>query len=702
MAKKTQGVREHAGLVAQIRRHDRAYYCEGIKNVTDRQYDTLMDRLVALELWDPALCSPDSPTQRVGGKPLKGLPKVTHAVPMLSIDNSFDLGGLSAFHARTAAAVDDDLRYVLDYKIDGMAVALIYEDGMLKQAVTRGDGKVGSDITAHARAMASVPHELLPPDGGTALVLDTRGRIEIRGEAFIGNEDFAAVQKERRLAGKEPHSCSRNATTGACKSKRPGDIVENRVQFVAHGIGAIAFLPPSIRESYWALMRTLQAFGIPTIQDATGPMAFESLFTAIQKKTAAMAAEDFELDYPIDGLVLKVDSFAARKTIGHSSKHVGWAVAYKWKLFEEETKVTRLETQVGKTGIITPVVYFEPVEVAGAVLQKATLHNFNYVEDMDIRMGDTIVVERAGQVIPKVRAVLTDRRKPTAPLRQPLMIPGKCPVCSAKTKVTGRRAGHIHVRCTATALKCPAQLQGLIESAGERTRLDIDGLGEKLVSGLIEKKIVKSFPDLWRLKGHRKAIEGLERMGPKRTSKLLEALEGAKSRESWRLLASLAIPHVGRTLSELFTTTCGGIDGLRETPEAELLEYEGIGTAVVTSLTKWFSLKRNQQLLEDLRELGLNLGSNDEIPSILPAGPQPLAGKKICATGKLVGYSRESIKACIKDAGGTAQSSLSKGTDYLVAGEKAGSKLAKAQSLGIAVLTEQEFTALLGETADAK
>jgi len=679
----------------QIRHHDKQYYVLGESDIPDVEYDKLFQRLVLMEINNPELVTDDSPTQRVGGAPIEGLESVAHLVPMMSVDNGFDMTVLDKFHERVTKVLGHEPLYALDWKIDGCAISLIYEDGKLIRAVSRGDGIIGDDITHNAVSIRGIPSEILNPVSGgkhAGYNLSVDGIIEVRGEAYIPNSVFRSLVAAQEAAGEEPFKNSRNAAAGALRQRDPKACYERKLYFVAHGLGAWA---PDLACTSWQwAMLMLNELGIPMITDSQGAMTYEQAKHSLSLLTKQVD----EIDYPVDGLVLKVDNLADREALGSaSSKYVSWAIAYKWERYEAETKIIRLETQVGKQGTLTPVAYYEPVEIAETTVQKSTLFNFDEVKRLDPRVGDTVTLEKAGKIIPHLVRVHKLKRPEKTKKFTP---PKKCPVCKGDTAKEGPL-----VVCTNTA-GCPAQLAAVIRSAADRTRMDIDGLGPSAIEAMMDAGAITDFSSLWALEatvGPQGCIPG---MTAGKSKKLLKALEEAKTRPSWRLLASLNIKHCGRTVSELVCKAVHeharkgennvlGMLGNRWTMQ-KLQSIEGVGAETAISIRTWFDRERNLKLVNKLWKAGVNCGPADPKPEAAPTGAQPFAGMAICATGRFESYTRESIRQAIVERGGKAQSSLSKGTNILVAGDKAGGKLDKAHQLGIKVVDEAEFKELAG------
>jgi len=686
-----------AELSADVDRHNMLYYCYGEPAIPDRVFDELLKELVALEQEFPDLALPDSPTQRVGGAPVEGLESMEHPSLMFSIDNCFDLDEVKKFHQRVVKKLGHEPLWTPEWKIDGCAVNLIYEDGVLTHAITRGDGAVGDDITHAAKAMRGVPLKLdrLYDEEGNVMgnPKPLPKLLEIRGEAFITHDDFTQVNCARNNAGEETFANSRNATSGAIRSVDPADCHERRVRFMAHGIGKCEYEGDVDIESYFETLFAFHLCGMPITDHYGLPAPMDKAL----KTVAEMVAMLPELSIPVDGIVLKLDKFSDREAMGQESKkHVSWALAYKWEKYEAVTEVERFDVQVGKQGTLTPVVYCKPVEIAETMVGKASLHNWHEVLRLGIAHGDSIVMEKAGKIIPHVVRVVKEKR--TGPVA-PFLPPATCPSCGSDAIEDGP-----FLRCSGDS--CPAQIAALLRSAADRSRLDIDGLGETLATQLAEAELVEDLSDLFTLEHRRDSVLRLARMGEKKADKLFEALATARERPSWRLLASLNIKHVGRTMSEAICKAASAAGAELKEPDPfqvmvslwsidDYTQIEGVGEAAARSIWTWMHSEKNLKLLKRLRDYGVNMGVNDPVPEVDDGSPKPLAGMKICATGKLVGYSRESIKETIVQHGGTVASAVSAKTDMLVAGEKAGSKLKKAQDLGVRVVNEAEFNDLI-------
>jgi len=662
---------EIAFLRRELERHNRLYYVDAKPEITDREYDALMAKLIALEAAHPELYSADSPSLKVGGAPIDGFQQVAHRVPMLSIENAFEEQELVDWDAGLRKSLERDaIDYTVEYKIDGVAIALIWENGTLVRAATRGNGVVGDDVTSNARVIAGVPLRLetnKPP-----------ASLEVRGEVVILNEEFAAFQAAQVKAGEEPFKNPRNAAAGALKLLDPKLARERKLRFLGHGVG---YVEGAEWASYREFLKSIRKMGVPTTPDVSPAHGFEELM----KVCADMIAKVPELPFEVDGLVIKVDALADRDQLGTTSKSPRWVRAYKWERYEAETRVAAITIQVGKTGALTPVAELEPVEIAGTTVSRASLHNRDELVRLGIRIGDLVVVEKAGKIIPHVLRVNESAR---TGIEQPYEFPTMCPECA--TSVIQDEGG-VYVRCPNPA--CPAQLRETLIFFASRPAMNIDGLGEKLVEQLLAAGLVDGIPSLYRLASRRDELLKLERLGEKSIDKLLSGLEASKQQPLWRLLTGLNIRHVGQTNARTLERAFGTIDEIATQSEESLSKVDEIGEVIATSVRRFFASEYGKHLIHQLRELGLNLGQPIDRAG-LPADGK-LIGKTLVVTGTMVRLKRDEIEQLIRDQGGKASGSVSKKTHYVVAGEEAGSKLTKAQELGVTILTEDEFLAML-------
>ncbi len=664
-------------LRAELERHSRLYYVEARPEISDLDFDKLLKQLEQLEEEHPEYDSPDSPTKKVGGEPISGFETVDHRVPMLSIDNVYDESGVIEFDKRVRKLLPDQkLHYTVEYKIDGVALALLYVDGELTLGVTRGNGEQGDNITHNARTVGGVPLRL----AGKKIPQE----LEVRGEAYIGNADFAKLVADQEQRGEQPYANSRNAAAGALKLLDPKLCAKRKIRFIAHGVGYHDF----DFKTHQKYLASLAKMGIPVTPNVE---AFETIEAALERANV-MAEDIHSLDFEVDGIVIKIDEFSFREELGSRGKSPRWVIAYKWERYEAATKVNSITVQVGKTGTLTPVAELEPVQIAGTTVSRSSLHNWDEIRRLGVQVGDHVIVEKAGKIIPHVVRVEEHFRDGS---ETPFPEPEACPECDSEVT---QDEGGVYLRCINP--QCPAQLRETLRYFASREGMDIDGLGIKLVEQLLEANLLKSIPDLYRLSTQREQILELERMGEKSVDKLLAGVEQSKSQPLWRLLTSLNIRHVGASNARVLADRFGTMDELLAQGEAELADVDEIGPVIAHSVHAFFTSEAGKALIEELRTLGLNFGQPIEASSASDE-PGVLAGKTVVVTGKLTELDRDGAKELIRQHGGRASGSISKNTDYLVAGEKAGSKLTKANELGVTVLTEREFLDLVNDSANS-
>jgi DNA ligase (NAD+) len=658
---------EIARLREEIRHHDRKYYVEAAPEISDLEYDRLVERLKRLEAKHPDLVTPDSPTQRIGDQPVEGLEEVEHRVPMLSIDNTYSREELNKYGQRTVKLLHGErVGWVVELKIDGVAVSLTYENGVLVRGVTRGNGRVGDDVTHNIRTVGDVPLRLVGEDLPPAL--------EVRGEVYMTNSDLVRLNEAQAEKGESPFANTRNVTAGSIRLLDPRLCAGRRLRFFAHGVGYAEGLRAT---THMEFLDELRGYGLPVTPEVE---CFGS-FDAAVEHCERLVERLHELDFEIDGLVLKVDRFDQRERLGSTAKSPRWLVAYKFEKYEGTTRLNDIQVQVGKSGAITPVAILEPVELAGTTVSRASLHNADEIERKDVRKGDLVVVEKAGKIIPHVVRVEKHERK--KPLRK-FQFPTRCPSCET-TLVQDE--GGVYIRCP--NVYCPAQVKERIRYYASRNAMDIEGLGDKLVDQLVEKKLVRTYGDLYRLT--LKDLMALERMGEKSSQNLLDGIEASKDRGLARLLNAISMRHVGARVASVLAENFGSIDALIAADVERLSATSEIGPIIAESVHGWLHSDFGQETIADLRELGVTM----EQAGASAKGPRVLDGKTLVVTGTLERYTRDEIQEVIARYGGRAASSVSKNTDYVVAGEKAGSKLTKARQLGIPVLSEAEFEELL-------
>ena len=670
-----------AELRQLLNRAGHAYYVLDAPVMEDAVYDRLYRELLELEQNHPDLQRSDSPTQRVGGAPAEGFTSVEHRVGMLSLDNAFNRDDLQAWHERLLKVLDrpNDTRLPLvgELKIDGNALALSYRNGVLERAATRGDGSRGEEITANVRTISSIPLRLQienPPEW-----------VEVRGEAFIPDATFAAINAEREQRGEALFANPRNACAGTLRQLDPKVVAARRLDFFAYTLHLPGDAQPP---GQWAALEWLNraGFRVNPNRERCGDLA------AIQRFCDHWEQGRHDLPYATDGVVVKLDDLQLQDEAGFTQKAPRWAIALKYPAEEAPTRLLRVGAQVGRTGAITPVAEFEAVALAGTSVSRATLHNADRIAELDLHLGDTIVVRKAGEIIPEVVRVLPELRPSDA---TPVQLPQHCPECGSNLVREGDEAA---TRCVNSS--CPAILRGGLRHWVSKGALDVDGLGSKLIEQLVDRGLVGSLADLYRLDAA--LLASLDRMGDKSATNLVEALEASKQQPWHRQLYGLGIRHIGEVNAKALAAAFFSIDSLAaaalEAPE-QIAELHGIGPEISASLGQWLRTPANQQLLQDLRSVGLSLeASASEQEAASQAGADAdgvLQGKTLVLTGTLPNLSRSEAKALIEAAGGKVSGSVSKKTDYLVAGEAAGSKLTKAESLGVTVLSEADLTALL-------
>jgi DNA ligase (NAD+) len=667
-------------LRALLNHHAHLYYVQDAPQVPDAEYDKLFQELQALEAAHPELLTPDSPTQRVIGTVLEGLSPVRHAVPMLSIRTETDTteGGAREFDKRVRRELKlaDEAPspdYACELKFDGLAINLRYERGVLVQAATRGDGETGEDVTHNIRTIAQIPLRLV---GVEAQVLD------VRGEVYMRRDDFEALNESQRSKGEKTYVNPRNTAAGAVRQLDSAVTASRRLSFFAYGLGEVQGW--DVPATHGALLDALAMMGLPVdarrcvVAGADGLVAFH----------AEIAAQRDALPFDIDGVVYKVNSRALQQQLGFVSREPRWAVAHKYPAQEQMTLLRGIDIQVGRTGKLTPVAKLEPVFVGGTTVSNATLHNEDEARRKDVRIGDTVIVRRAGDVIPEVVGVVVDRRP--AHVGEPFdlykRLGGHCPVCGAAIV---REEGEVDWRCSG-GISCPAQRKQALLHFAQRRALDIEGLGDKIVDQLVEAGVIKTLPDLYRLGVA--SLAQLERMADKSAANLVAAIESSKQTTLARFLFGLGIRHVGETTAKDLARHFGALDRLMDASVEQLLEAPDVGPVVAQSIRTFFDQPHNREVVEQLRAAGVRW---DEHDGQADASPKPLAGKTFVLTGSLPTLEREDAKALIEAAGGKVSGSVSKKTHYVVAGEAAGSKLDKARELGVAVIDEAALRALL-------
>jgi DNA ligase (NAD+) len=656
-------------LREEIRYHDYKYYIESAPEISDRDYDALMDRLKELEAGHPDLVTPDSPTQRVGEQPVEGLPHVEHRVPMLSIDNTYSVEELREYGKRMGKLLpSEEIAWVVELKIDGVAVSLLYENGRLKQGATRGNGQIGDDITHNVKTIKTIPQVLhgkvIPPE------------LEVRGEVYMTNDDLVRLNENQAAQGQPPFANTRNVTAGTIRLLDPRICAKRRLRFFCHSTGYVEGLKS---KTHMEFLEEMRGYGLPPTPHVKEFPNFDAAVDYCEEVIEKL----HELDFEVDGLVLKVNRFDQRKKLGFTSKSPRWMIAYKFEKFEAPTKLLDIRVSVGKSGVVTPFAELEPVEIAGSVIRRASLHNADEVERKDCRVGDIVVVEKAGKVIPHI--VRTEKHKRDGELAK-FHFPTKCPECD--TNLVKDENG-VYIRCP--NYQCPAQLRERLRYYAGRNAMDIEGLGDKLVEQLVHDKLVTGYGDLYRLTEER--LMGLERMGKKSAENLLAGIEASKSRGLAPLLNALSIRHVGTRVASVLADHFGSMKAIQNASLEELSEVNEIGPIIAKSIHDFLHTSHGCQIIDDLDSQGVDVTAPKRAKA---ATEGPLSGKTLVVTGTLNKYSRDEIERLVEELGGRAASSVSKKTDYLVAGAEAGSKLDKAQELGVKVISEAEFQDLIG------
>lgn len=652
-----------------LHRHNYRYYVLDDPEISDSEYDRMMQELIELEAAYPDFSSPDSPTLRVGAPPLDKFETVAHSLPMLSLDNGFNDTDIIEFDRRIKKNLhtEDEIVYTAEPKLDGVAVELVYENGRLVTASTRGDGINGEVITTNVRTIRSVPL-LIESDK----VKSIPTLIEVRGEVLINLEGFRRLNDERLDQNLQPFANPRNAAAGSLRQLDSRITSQRPLEIFFHGVGIVADL---VFESHWEMLLTLRNFGF-RINPLIKPKAtIEEVLDYFRE----LAEKRHQLPYDIDGMVIKVDSFIAQQQLGATSRSPRWAIAYKFKALQETTRITNIEVQVGRTGSLTPVAHLVPVNIGGAMVSRATLHNEDEIKRKDIRIGDTVLVQRAGDVIPEVvKVILVNRTGEERTFKMPL----KCPVCNASVF---RAENESALRCINTA--CPAQVKERIKHFASKGAFDIDGLGDKLIEQLVDKGLLFSYADIFRLKDD--DLESLERMGPKSAANIISAISQSKQISLDRFLYALGIRHVGEHVAFILANTYASLEKLLRTTTDELIAYEGIGPVVAESVVNFFNQDENLKAVNNIIASGVKIfwDVNKKEGS--------LKGKVFVITGTLKNMTRSEAKKIIEEAGGKVSSSVSRNTDYLIAGSSPGSKLKHAKDLGIEMIDETTLRKLM-------
>ena len=663
-------VRQLEKLRDEIRRHDELYYVGNAPEISDRDYDLLLEELQRLEAENPELITPDSPTQRVGGRPAEGFPEVVHTRQMLSLDNSYNIDELRAFDERCRRLAEGrSLEYVAELKIDGLSLSLQYEDGVLVRGVTRGDGRIGEEVTQNARTIRSVPLRIK----SQSKRLDPT--FEVRGEVFIPRDVFERTNAEREELGEPRFANPRNAAAGAIRQLDSRLVARRKLDMFAYDLLVNGRKP---FPSHWESLDWLDAAGFRVNPHRKLCTTIDEVIEFANEKEALRD----DLGYEIDGLVVKVNSSALQDEFGNTAKAPRWAIAYKYPARQASTKVLDIFVSVGRTGALTPVALLEPVFLAGTTVSRATLHNEDEIERLGVKIGDWVMIEKSGEIIPKVLSVITSKRTGA---EKPFRPPKNCPVCGG---LISRPEGEVVARCVAA--DCTAQLLGTLIHFASRRAMRIEGLGVVLAEQLIDQKLVKDVGDLYTLTLEQ--IVSLPRMAKKSATNLLSQIEASKQRDLSNLIFALGIRHVGERTAGILAFEMGSLDRLMDTTVEELDAIPEIGLTVAESVHDWFNDEGNRALCDRLRAAGVKTKAP---PRSTGVPDERFAGKQFVLTGTLETYTRDEARAMIEARGGRVNSSVSKKTDYVVAGEAAGSKLDKAQSLGVTVIDESAFKNML-------
>ncbi len=670
---RNEAVKKIKKLREELDRHNYLYYVAAKPEITDREYDRLMQELVDLERTFPDPTAPGSPTQRVGGEPLKEFRTVTHAVPMLSLDNTYSREELADFDGRIKKSLGGEpFSYFAEEKIDGVSIALVYEDGLLKLGATRGDGKQGDDITENIKTLGSVPLRIPVP--GSPYAGPVPGLLEVRGEAYISKGQFEKINVEKEKNGEELFANPRNACAGSLKLLDPKLVAARKLNAFIHGLARYEGKDKPASQS--EAMALLKKLGFNTVPDSKKCAGLDEVFRVID----GIAEKRPELPYEIDGVVVKVDSFEDQRSLGMTSKSPRWMIAYKYQAERAETVLEDIKIQVGRTGVLTPVAYLKPVRLAGTTVSRASLHNQDEIERLDARVGDHVFVEKSGEIIPQVISVNLEKRKGN-PAK--FVFPKRCPVCGEEA---GKHGEEVAVRCLNPL--CPAQLKGLLKHFAGREAMNIENLGIAIIDQLVAKGMVKDLADLYSLKVT--DVEALERMGEKSANNLIEGIAASKKPPLSRLIFALGILDVGVHTAFILAAKFKSLKHLAAADMEALESIREIGPVTAASIHHFFRQEATRKLLKGLEDAGVRMDLVEKI-----AEDTPFRGKTIVLTGTLESMERPAAEALLRKLGAHPSGSVSKKTDILVAGPGAGSKLAKARELGVTVWDEKQFLVAL-------
>ncbi len=668
-----EDIRKRAAELRQtLHRHNHLYYVLDEPEISDHEYDRLMQELTSLEMAYPEIVEPDSPTQRVGAPPLASFESVAHTIPMLSLENAFDEEEVLAFDKRVRRYLktDSPLLYTAEPKLDGVAVEMVYEKSRLVEASTRGDGHTGELITLNIRTIKTVPLVILD-----TIAVAVPSRLEVRGEVFIPVEAFRQLNEERLDKGEPLFANPRNAAAGSLRQLDSRITAKRPLEIFCYGVGVVTDIEFT---SHWEILQALKTLGCRVNPDIKPQATLEEIIAYYRD----LLDRRHEFPYEMDGMVVKVDDLTLQKRLGEKSRSPRWAVAHKFPATQETTRVLKIDVQVGRTGALTPVAHLEPVAVGGATVSRATLHNEDEIKKKDVRIGDTVLIQRAGDVIPEVVKVITTKR---TGVEEPFQMPALCPVCSSHVL---RLEDEAAWRCVNA--NCPAQVKERIKHFASKRAFDMDGLGDKLVGQLVDKRLLTSYSDLFFL--DKAALAGLERMGEKSAQNLMNAIDGSKQITLGRFIYALGIRHVGEHIAHVLARHFKTFGALMSATGEDLIAIDEIGPQVSHSVRAFFDNPENQRNVERMiEEAGVTFATEET------SAEEPLADKTIVLTGGLESMTRAEVKARIEALGGNVSSSVSRKTTYVVAGKDPGSKLDKAKELGITVLNEEEFTELLSQ-----
>jgi DNA ligase (NAD+) len=665
-------------LRRQIEHHNYKYYVEAAPEISDREFDRLLQRLRQLEKQHPELVTPDSPTQRVGEQPIKQFRPVRHRVPMLSIDNTYNEDDLRSFDTRVRRELRGDKpKYTVEQKVDGVSVTLLYEKGRLTLGATRGDGYTGDDITHNVRTIHDIPLRLRTDYHRGVHTPRSPEILEVRGEVYLTTAELARLNKLQKEQGERVFANPRNAAAGSLKLLDPRQCAERRLRFFAHSEGQLEGLRVT---NHGEFLDLIGGYGIPVVPHS--PL-FDSMDEVLAYCHELLEARH-ALDYEVDGLAIKVNDFAQREKLGATSRAPRWVIAYKFELWQASTRVEDIYVQVGKTGVLTPVAALQPVEIAGSTISRVSLFNADEIARKDIHIGDSVVVEKAGKVIPHVVRVELEKRKGR---KKHFHFPTHCPSCGSRLE---RDEGGVYIRCLNPS--CPAQLKERLRFFAGRSAMDIEGLGPALIDQLVDQGLVKAVPDLYRTT--KDQLIGLEHIGEKSAQNLIDHIAASKARGLARVLCGLGIHHVGERNARLLADEFGSIDKLMKASEDHLARVTGLGSVVAESVHQFFQSDAGRKTIDELRKLGVKMTEEPAAKRAKEKGK--LAGKTVVVTGTLEHFTREEVEDLIHQQGGNATSSVSRNTDYVVAGEVPGSKLDRARKLGTRILSEQQFLRKIG------